>query len=108
MPGAASLPERDENGFLKDPASWSIEVARLLAAEESIVLGEEHLEVLQLLRSYHARHAHVPAMRALVNVVRRELGAGKGRSVYLLTLFPGSPARVAAKLAGLPRPEHCL
>jgi tRNA 2-thiouridine synthesizing protein E len=108
MPDCSSAPARDENGFLQDPASWSIEVARLLAAEESIVLGEEHLEVLRVLRDYHARHAHVPAMRALVNIVRRELGAEKGRSVYLLRLFPGSPARVAAKLAGLPKPEHCL
>lgn len=105
---AAALPARDENGFLCDPASWSLEVARVLAAEESIELGEAHLEVLRVLRAYHARHAHVPAMRALVSVVRRELGAEKGRSVYLLQLFPGSPARVAAKLAGLPKPEHCL
>ena len=48
------------------------------------------------------------AMRALVSLARRTLGPGKGRSVYLLGLFPGSPARVAAKIAGLPRPEHCL
>jgi tRNA 2-thiouridine synthesizing protein E len=43
-----------------------------------------------------------------VSLVRRELGEEKGRSVYLLTLFPGSPAKLAARIAGLPRPEHCL
>jgi len=106
--GAITGIERDENGFLRDSTCWSPDLARMLAAEESIVLLEAHLEVLQVLRAYHARHAHVPAMRALVTVVRRELGPEKGRSIYLLKLFPGSPARVAAKLAGLPKPEHCL
>jgi tRNA 2-thiouridine synthesizing protein E len=36
------------------------------------------------------------------------LGPDKGRSVYLLTLFPGNPALLGAKIAGLPRPENCF
>ncbi|MCZ6459336.1 MAG: TusE/DsrC/DsvC family sulfur relay protein, partial [Gammaproteobacteria bacterium] len=37
-----------------------------------------------------------------------QLGAEKGTSIYLLKLFPGSPAKLLAKIAGLPRPTNCL
>jgi tRNA 2-thiouridine synthesizing protein E len=49
-----------------------------------------------MLRAYYARHAHSPAMRALVSLTRRELGPDKGRSIYLLQLS-GSPARLPAR-----------
>jgi len=100
--------ERDADGFLLPGSDWNEELAVLLAREEGIELTPAHLEVLYMLRSYYARHQHAPAMRALVSLTRRTLGPDKGRSVYLLTLFPGSPARLSAKIAGLPCPEHCL
>ena len=103
-----TIPARDADGFLLDWQAWSEECARQLASEDGIAMTPAHLEILLMLRAYYARHEHAPAMRALVSVVRRELGADKGRSVYLLGLFPGSPARLAAKFAGLPKPEHCL
>jgi len=37
-----------------------------------------------------------------------ELTEAHWEILYLLQLFPGSPARVAAQLAGLPKPENCL
>jgi tRNA 2-thiouridine synthesizing protein E len=49
-----------------------------------------------------------PAMRALVKYTEKKLGPEKGRSIYLLNLFPPSPAKVASKIAGLPRPTNCL
>jgi tRNA 2-thiouridine synthesizing protein E len=49
-----------------------------------------------------------PASRALVSLVRRELGADKGTSIYMMKLFQGSPARMANKIAGLPKPDNCL
>ncbi|MGB1139001.1 MAG: TusE/DsrC/DsvC family sulfur relay protein, partial [Luminiphilus sp.] len=27
---------------------------------------------------------------------------------YLMGLFPGSPARVGSRIAGLPKPKNCL
>jgi len=47
-------------------------------------------------------------MRPLVKFVGQELGKDKGNSMYLLTLFPGSPAKLGSKIAGLPKPENCL
>lgn len=108
MPPDLPLPPLDDDGFLLDRETWTESIARALASQEGITLDARHLEVLLVLRRYHQKHDHSPAMRALVSLVRRELGADKGRSVYLLGLFPGSPAKVAARIAGLPRPEHCL
>jgi tRNA 2-thiouridine synthesizing protein E len=101
-------PARDADGFLINPADWSEEIAVQLAGEAGIELTPAHWEILYLLQDFYARHDITPAMRALVNLVKRELGSEKGRSVYLLTLFPGSPAKLASKIAGLPKPDHCL
>lgn len=102
------MPARDADGFLLDWRAWDSGVARSIAAEAGIALQPAHLEVLEALREHYARTEHAPAMRAFVSLVKRALGPDKGRSVYLLQLFPGSPARLAAMIAGLPKPEHCL
>jgi tRNA 2-thiouridine synthesizing protein E len=49
-----------------------------------------------------------PASRALINYMKKELGAEKGRSVYVMKLFGGSAATTAAKIAGLPKPDNCI
>lgn len=103
-----TLPARDKDGFLRRVEDWDEATARALAAEAAIELGPAHWEVLYLLRRYHARYDSSPAMRALVKYCRQELGADKGSSLYLLRLFPGSPAKTGARLAGLPRPANCL
>lgn len=103
-----SLPALDAHGFLRDREDWNEDVAREFAAEEGVTLTAAHWEILYLLREYHTTHEHTPAMRALVGLVHRRLGHDKGSSLYLLQLFPGSPARIATRIAGLPKPEHCL
>ncbi len=103
-----ALPPLDKDGFLRDSADWDRDVAAALAAAEAITLEEAHWEVLELLRRYYVTYDSAPAMRALVKYCRQELGPDKGTSLYLLKLFPGSPAKVAARLAGLPRPANCL
>jgi tRNA 2-thiouridine synthesizing protein E len=40
--------------------------------------------------------------------VAEHCGFEKGRSIYLLRLFPGSPAKLVAKYAGLPKPKNCI
>ena len=49
-----------------------------------------------------------PAMRPLAKYIKLHLGAEKANSIYLMQLFPQSPAKYLAKIAGLPRPENCL
>lgn len=87
---------------------WSAEVAERLAEEEGIELSEEHWEIIRVLRDFYARFEQAPAMRPLVKAVGQALGPDKGRSMHLMKLFPGSPAKLGARLAGLPKPTNCL
>ena len=98
----------DRDGFLRRLQDWSPEVAEQIAAAEGLELSSEHWEIITLLRKYYQRFEASPAMRALVKFTAQELGPDKGRSIYLLSLFPGSPALLGSKIAGLPRPENCL
>ena len=103
-----NLPPLDKDGFLADLTDWNPDVAAQLAAAEEIKLTKAHWEVLYALRDFYQEFDLSPAMRPLTKYLKQHLGADKASSIYLLTLFPGSPAKIAAKLAGLPRPENCL
>jgi tRNA 2-thiouridine synthesizing protein E len=98
----------DKDGFLLDLARWDTEVAAWLAQQEGITLGDAHWEILHLVREFYQRFHHSPEMRPLVKFARQQLGENKGSSLYLLSLFPDSPAKRACKIAGLPRPANCL
>jgi tRNA 2-thiouridine synthesizing protein E len=104
------LPESafDREGFLRDLQDWTPAVAEQIAGGENIRLTPAHWEILELLRSYYQRFDSSPAMRPLVKWVAQQLGPDKGKSIYLLSLFPGSPAKLGSKIAGLPKPDNCL
>lgn len=103
-----SLPERDKQGFLLNLEDWSESVASLIAEEEGIELTENHWEIIRVLRAFYQEYDLSPAMRILVKQVKNQLGEDKGTSIYLMQLFPGSPAKIASKIAGLPKPTNCL
>jgi tRNA 2-thiouridine synthesizing protein E len=98
----------DKEGFLRDLSLWNPDVASQIAAAERLELTPAHWEVLYLLRDYYRDYDSSPAMRALVRYCAIHLGADKGRSIYLMSLFPGSPAKTGSKIAGLPKPDNCL
>jgi tRNA 2-thiouridine synthesizing protein E len=100
--------ETDKEGYLKNLADWDENVAVELARAENISLSPAHWEIIRSLRIFYQRHQIAPANRALVSLVKKEFGPDKGRSAYLMRLFHGSPAKTAAKIAGLPRPDNCL
>lgn len=100
--------QTDKEGFLLDPDQWTPELSAWLAEQEGIQLTSAHWEVLTVLRQFYQDYQTAPAMRVLVKVVRNALGEEKGNSIYLMQLFPGSPAKLASKLAGLPKPTNCL
>ena len=98
----------DEHGFLVTYSLWTENIALEFASLENISLTPDHWEILHLLRQYYETFDASPANRALVNYVKRVLGPDKGNSLYLMGLFPGSPARVGSRIAGLPKPKNCL
>ena len=98
----------DPEGFLRSLDDWSPDVARQIASAEGIELSDAHWEVVDLLRAYYDEFDSSPAMRPLVKYCGLKLGPDKGKSIYLLSLFPGSPAKIGSKIAGLPKPDNCL
>ena len=98
----------DSEGYLVNLTDWHPELADQLALREGIKLTPEHWEVIQLLRDFYTKFEHSPAMRPLVKYIKQELGADKANSIYLMQLFPQSPPKLGAKIAGLPRPANCL
>ena len=98
----------DNDGYLENFDDWNQSVAAVIANHENIVMTPAHWEVIDALREFYRQFEQSPAMRPLVKYVGQRCGADKGNSIYLLKLFPGSPAKIASKIAGLPRPEHCL
>jgi tRNA 2-thiouridine synthesizing protein E len=98
----------DKEGFVVDLKQWNKDVAAVLANNENIELTPEHWSVITALRNFYSQYQLSPAMRPLVKYLKQQLDKPDLNSIYLLTLFPGSPAKIAAKIAGLPKPENCL
>lgn len=98
----------DKDGYLTNLNDWDKEIASILAAQEDISLTTAHWEIIYLLQDFYREFEISPAMRAFVKYTEKKLGSEKGKSIYLLQLFPPSPAKIASKIAGLPRPTNCL
>lgn len=98
----------DKDGFLLDHLSWNEEIAVQLAHNEGIILTAQHWELIHLIRQFYREFDLSPAMRPLSKYIKQHLGPEKASSIYLMQLFPQSPAKYLAKIAGLPRPENCL
>ena len=98
----------DQEGFLVDLNDWSEPVAEALANAEGIALQAEHWEILRVLREFYQEFQLSPATRPLIKYTALKLGPEKGNSMHLNRLFKGTPAKLAAKLAGLPKPSNCI
>lgn len=102
------FPDVDGEGFLQNPNEWMPIIAEQIAQQENIFLTDAHWEIIHLIREFYYQFDLSPAMRPLVKFVGKNLGEDKGKSIYLMQLFPPSPAKIAAKIAGLPKPANCL
>tara|TARA_B100001996_G_C18293946_1_gene451924 strand:+ start:97 stop:411 length:315 start_codon:yes stop_codon:yes gene_type:complete len=98
----------DKDGYLNNLSDWDEDAALQIAKKEEIELTHAHWEIIKLIRKFYKRHQVSPATRALINLVKRELGPQKGRSVYLMKLFRGTPAKTVSKISGLPKPDNCI
>jgi TusE/DsrC/DsvC family sulfur relay protein len=92
----------NEEGYFEDPTEWREEMAPELAREQGIEsLTERHWKVLRFMRDQYFEKGTGPTVRVL--------GKTSGVSVKeLYELFPGGPAKTAAKVAGIPKPRGCI
>ncbi|MDC0661832.1 TusE/DsrC/DsvC family sulfur relay protein [Marinobacter sp. SS21] len=104
-----SQPKRNNEGFLENAWEWTPETASEIAREDDIDLENNHWEIISFLRGFYREHEmSPPSNRLFVKAVKEHLGEDKGNSIYLMRLFPGTPAKTACRIAGLPRPTNCL
>lgn len=94
--------ELNDEGFFVDPTQWTEEMAPELARREGIVtLTDAHWTVLRFMRKEFFEKGTGPTVRIL--------GKTSGVSVKdLYQLFPKGPAKVAARIAGIPKPRGCI
>jgi len=94
--------EVNEEGFFVHPEQWTEDMAPDLARAEGIdPLTERHWQVIHFMRKEYDEKGTGPTVRVL--------GKTSGVSVKeLYELFPKGPAKVAAKIAGIPKPRGCI
>jgi tRNA 2-thiouridine synthesizing protein E len=88
--------------------AWSEGTACELAQAHNIELTPAHMEILHIARAFYDEYGFSPSMRPLLKHIATHLDISKGRSIYMMQLFPPSPARITAQIAGLPKPKDCL
>ena len=98
----------DDEGYLRDHTQWTDALAAEIAARDAMVLTPAHWEILQAIRRFYARYELSPATRPLMKFLAQELGPDKATSIYVMQLFPGTPAKTIARIAGLPKPANCI
>lgn len=94
--------ELDKEGFFVHPEQWTEEMVPALAAREGLAqLTDSHWQVIRFMRNEYLEKGTGPSVRAL--------GKTSGVSIKeLYELFPKGPAKVAARIAGIPKPRGCI
>jgi TusE/DsrC/DsvC family sulfur relay protein len=92
----------DQDGFLADPASWDEGLAAAIAADSGIPqLTDRHWLVVHFMRDTYLASGTAPSIRSL--------GKESGVPIKeLYQLFPKGPAKLAARIAGIPKPRGCI
>jgi dissimilatory sulfite reductase related protein len=94
--------ERDPEGFFVHPEQWTADMAPEIARENGIPeLSDRHWQVINFMRDAYLNNGAAPSIRTL--------GKASGVPIKeLYQLFPKGPAKLAAKIAGIPKPRGCI
>ena len=92
----------DAEGFLTDPGQWNEQIAEAIAGGNGVPeLTDRHWLVVRFMRERYLATGTAPTIRSL--------GKESGVPVKeLYQLFPKGPAKLAAKIGGIPKPKGCI
>lgn len=101
MPALATV-ARTAEGFLERVEDWDKDLALAIAAEAGLpALTDRHWLVVDYMRNTYLAKGDAPTIRTL--------GKESGVNIKeLYQLFPKGPAKLAAKIAGIPKPHGCI
>jgi dissimilatory sulfite reductase related protein len=92
----------DAEGYLTDFGQWTRDIAAAIAKEEGIAeLTPAHWKVIEFMQKEFEENGQAPSIRKL-----NKSGIAGTKELY--EIFPGGPAKKAAKIAGLKKPEGCV
>lgn len=92
----------NNEGFLTNASEWTPGVAEEIAKETGIVpLNDKHWQVITFCREDAAREGQPPGVRRIAKLSGVEM-----KELY--QLFPKGPGKLAARIAGLPKPQGCI
>jgi TusE/DsrC/DsvC family sulfur relay protein len=99
---AAAPVDVDAEGFLTNAEQWNEQIAQAIAAENGVPeLTDQHWLVVRFMRERFLATGSAPSIRSL--------GKESGVPVKeLYQLFPKGPAKLAAKIGGIPKPKGCI
>jgi len=91
----------DAEGFLQKPEQWTEAVGLAIASDLGITMTDRHWQVSRFMRQRFLDTGTAPTIRTL--------GKESGVAVKeLYSLFPKGPAKLAAKIGGIPKPRGCI
>lgn len=91
-----------DEGFLLDKASWTPTVAEEIAKEVGLdPLTQKHWQVITFCREDAAKEGQAPGLRRIAKLSGVDM-----KELY--RLFPKGPGKLAARIAGLPKPTSCV
>jgi TusE/DsrC/DsvC family sulfur relay protein len=92
----------DAEGFMTNPEQWNEQIAQSIAAKNGIPeLSDRHWQVAKFMRERYLATGTAPSIRSL--------GKESGVPIKeLYQLFPKGPAKLAAKIGGIPKPRGCI
>ncbi len=94
--------EFDEENYMVSQEDWNEEIAKELAKEEGIEeLTDRHWQVINFMRKEFQEKGTAPSIRRLT-----KMSGVPTKELY--QLFPGGPAKKAARIAGLKKPQGCI
>ena len=99
---AARELEVDAEGFLQKPEQWTEQIGVEIARAAGIApLTDRHWQVIRFMRDRYLATGQAPSIRTL----GKESGV---TTTELYQLFPKGPAKLAAKVGGIPKPHGCI
>jgi len=92
----------NDEGFFEQPDQWTEAMAIELAKADGIdELTDKHWQVIKFMRTEFFDKGTGPTVRVL--------GKTSGVTIKeLYKLFPKGPAKMAARIAGIPKPRGCI
>jgi len=99
---AGSAVEVDGEGFLEDAKQWNERIGEEIAHSNGIdPMTDRHWQVVKFMRATYLDTGAAPSIRSL-----GKLSGVPIKELY--QLFPKGPAKLAAKIGGIPKPRGCI